>query len=82
MTIKLNRELPLGHHGIRAEVSILPTEDIHNLFTQLELVGWNHISVNGKHTLINKETFQIIPCDSYNQAQEWCWKFTAKHLMI
>lgn len=82
MTIKLNKELPLAHHGIRAQVSILPTEDIHNLFTELELVGWNHILVNREHTLINRETWQIIPCRNYNEAQEWCWKFTTKHLMI
>ncbi len=82
MTIKLNKELPLGHHGIRAEVSILPTEDIQNLFNQLDIWGWNHILVNDKHTLINKGGWQIIPCENYQEAQEWCYKFTNKHLMI
>ena len=28
------------------------------------------------------DALRIIPCENYQEAQEWCYKFTNKHLMI
>lgn len=78
MKVQLNNEV--GHY-IKAEVQISPIEDYDQLF-HLPFIGWCHILLNGIHHILNCQTYQLIPCKDYSQAQDWCYKFTCKHLMI
>lgn len=81
--IKYN-DCPFGQHCIRAEVIINQTDDLYDtLFNAMsKFQGFIHILINKEHYVINQQTTQVIPCDSYDKAQDWTYKFSAQHLMI